>query len=115
MDSLIQLAAHECCVQDSWVADAVRQGASRVKLLKIQKSTPGKFRIISRPSAELEILQRWLTIRFFKNMDVHDSAMAFVQGRSILTNAKSMQNHLILFASIFRIFSRRLDMEILIS
>jgi RNA-directed DNA polymerase len=56
--------------------------------LKIKKSGSNGFRIISRPSAELEVLQRWLTIRFFNEMDVHESAMAFRRGRSILTNAQ---------------------------
>ncbi|QRM22266.1 retron St85 family RNA-directed DNA polymerase [Burkholderia pseudomallei] len=89
MSSLATLAAAECCVPESWVNDVVRQGPSRVKTLRIEKSTPGKFRIISRPSAELEILQRWLVLRFFEKMEVHDSAMAFRRGRSILTNAQA--------------------------
>lgn len=88
MPSIVTLAAAECCVQESWVNDVVRQGPSRVKILRIRKSTPGKFRIISRPSAELEILQRWLVLRFFEKMEIHDSAMAFRRGRSILANAQ---------------------------
>ncbi|CAE6710731.1 retron St85 family RNA-directed DNA polymerase [Paraburkholderia aspalathi] len=88
MPSIVTLAAAECCVQESWVNDVVRQGPSRVKTLRIKKSTPGKFRVISRPSAELEILQRWLVLRFFEKMEIHESAMAFRRGRSILTNAE---------------------------
>ncbi|MBB5541925.1 RNA-directed DNA polymerase [Paraburkholderia fungorum] len=88
MSSLVKLAATECCVQERWVNDVIRQGPSRVKTLKIKKPKSAKFRIISRPSAELEILQRWLTIRFFEKMEIHDSAMAFRTGRSILTNAQ---------------------------
>lgn len=87
MPSLISLAAEECLVPESWVNDVVRQGSSRVKTLKIKKKNSEKFRLISRPSAELEILQRWLVLRFFSQLELHESAMAFRNGRSILTNA----------------------------
>lgn len=90
MPSIISLASRDCSVPESWVKDVVRQGPSRVKILRIEKkSAPGKFRYVSRPSSELEILQRWLVHRFFEKLEIHDSAMAFRQGHSILKNAQA--------------------------
>ncbi|MGA3983696.1 retron St85 family RNA-directed DNA polymerase [Ralstonia nicotianae] len=88
MPSLITLAATECFVPEIWVRDVIRLGPSRVKRLRIRKKSSASYRVIKRPSAELEILQRWLTLKFFENLEMHDAAMAFRRGRSILTNAQ---------------------------
>lgn len=91
MNSLISLAAHECRVPEDWVREVIRQGPSRVKLIRIAKKNSKKYRYISRPSSELEVLQRWLVLRFFDNLPVHRSAMAFRKNHSVLTNARVHQ------------------------
>lgn len=92
MTSLIRLAAEECHVPVEWVEQVVRKGASRSVKIKIPKRSEGKFRIVFRPSNELEILQRWLLIRFLNKFEIHDIAMAFRKGRSIVTNANFHRN-----------------------
>jgi len=87
MFSLINLAAQECKVSEDWVESVLRSGYSRVKKIKIPKKGKAGFRIVSRPSAELEILQRWVTVRFLNQYRIHPIAMAFLPNRSILTNA----------------------------
>lgn len=87
MSSLISLAARECRVPEDWVRDTIRQGATRVVKIKIPKRGTSKYRMIDRPSSELEILQRWLLLRFFEKLEVHDLAMAFRKRRSIVSNA----------------------------
>ena len=87
MTSLISLAAKECHVPEDWVRQTLRKGASRVALVKVPKRGGGKYRVVSHPSSELEILQRWLLIRFFEKLEIHEMAMAFRKGRSIVTNA----------------------------
>ncbi|PRE80881.1 retron St85 family RNA-directed DNA polymerase [Burkholderia gladioli] len=87
MPNFASLAATECHVPEDWVANVVRQGPRRAKILRIKKKNSDKFRSIARPSAELEMLQRWLLLKFFNQLELHDSAMAFRDGHSILTNA----------------------------
>ena len=87
MTSLVHLAAKECALPEEWVQGVLRSGHSSAKKIRVpHKNKPG-YRMVSRPSAELEILQRWLVLRFFRRYRVHPMAMAFMQNRSILTNA----------------------------
>lgn len=87
MTSIVQLAAKECALSDEWVMAVLRSGHSSVKKLQVpHKNKPG-YRLVSRPSSELEILQRWLVLRFFNNYRIHPMAMAFLPNRSVLTNA----------------------------
>jgi RNA-directed DNA polymerase len=88
MIDLIALAAKECHVPVDWVEQVVRKGASRAAKIQVPKRSGG-FRIVFRPSSELEILQRWLLVRFLNNFEIHNIAMAFRKGRSIVTNAHS--------------------------
>lgn len=87
MTSLVTLAAKECNLSENWVQAVLRSGPSDVKKIPVpHKRKPG-FRLVSRPSAELEILQRWLVLRFLKRNRVHPMAMAFLPNKSILSNA----------------------------
>jgi RNA-directed DNA polymerase len=86
MVSLIEAASLDCKVSVEWVNSVLRAGPSSVKKIKIPKKSSG-YRLVSRPSAELEILQRWLVLKFLSKVRVHPLAMAFLPGRSILSNA----------------------------
>lgn len=87
MSSVIELVARECNLSTEWVTNVLRSGYSRVKKIKVPKKNKSGYRLVSRPSAELEILQRWLVLRFLSKYRIHPSAMAFIPRRSILSNA----------------------------
>lgn len=91
MSKFIELAAKECHLPVSWVEEVVKSGAARVVKIKVPKRDPSKYRLVSRPSNELEILQRWLLLRFFEKLEIHDYAMAFRKNRSIVANARRHQ------------------------
>lgn len=88
MPSLVQLAAKECSLSEDWVQNVLRSGHSSVKKIQVPHKRKSGYRLVSRPSAELEILQRWLVLRFLRQYRVHPIAMAFLPSRSILTNAE---------------------------
>lgn len=92
MTNLITLASLHCNVPEEWIKDTVKMGPRRVKHVRVPKRNPAKFRVIARPSGELEILQRWLTEQFFNSVKLHDAAMAFRPKRSIFLNAKVHKN-----------------------
>jgi hypothetical protein len=93
MTNLVALAAKECNLSEHWVRAVLRSGPSDVKKIPVpHKRKPG-FRLVSRPSAELEILQRWLVLRFFRRNRVHPMAMAFLPKKSILLNANFHKNN----------------------
>lgn len=92
MSNLMRMAAADCHVSEEWIQNVVVNGANRVKLLKISRKGSSKSRVVHRPSAELELLQRWLTLRFFNNLNVHGIAMAFKKNTSILHNAERHRN-----------------------
>ncbi len=93
MTSLIQLAAKECKLSEEWVLAVLRSGHSSVKKIQVPHKHKAGYRLVSRPSAELEILQRWLVLRFFRQYRVHPMAMAFLPKRSILLNANLHKNN----------------------
>jgi hypothetical protein len=92
MTVFLELVAKECHVSTSWVEDVIRAGATRVVKIKVPKRDTSKYRLVSRPSNELEILQRWLLLRFFERLEMHNYAMAFRKGRSIVANAQRHRN-----------------------
>jgi hypothetical protein len=93
MTSLVALAATECNLSEDWVQAVLRSGPSDVKKIQVSHKRKPGFRLVSRPSAELEILQRWLVLRFFRRNRVHPMAMAFLPNKSILSNANFHKNN----------------------
>ncbi|MBF7731107.1 retron St85 family RNA-directed DNA polymerase [Pseudomonas sp. N040] len=89
MSNLVKLAAKDCYVSEEWIKSVIDSGPNNVKIIHIKKKgDPNKTRIIHRPSAELETLQRWLTLTIFNQLANHEIAMAFLRGKSILSNAE---------------------------
>tara|TARA_R100000963_G_C4639069_1_gene102805 strand:- start:4 stop:939 length:936 start_codon:yes stop_codon:yes gene_type:complete len=66
------------------------------KYYKIQKRDGG-YRDIYHPSAELKVIQRWLSAKLFSELPLHDAAMAYRKGISIRSNAEahSMSNFIL--------------------
>lgn len=105
MSSLMELAAKECHVTVDWVGSVVATGPTKVKVLYIsKKGNPNKKRKIHRPSAELEILQRWLSLRVFNKLEVHPAAAAFVKNASVLDNARRHEKNSYLVRVDFKDF-----------
>lgn len=75
-------------------AELLRIAASapvRYKVYSIPKRNGG-LRIIAQPSRELKLLQRFLVDRVLSRYPVHESAAAYVSGKSIADNAMSHVN-----------------------
>lgn len=68
--------------------------ASRTQVKKFyKKKRNGKDREIFQPSKKLKTLQYWLLANLFKKLPVHNSAVAYLDGVSILHNAKRHSEH----------------------
>jgi len=74
-------------IPESLLNDAVTDSRKYVKIFTINKNSGG-YRTIYHPSKKLKTIQYWLISNIFKNLPVHDSAIAFRDGLSILDNAK---------------------------
>ena len=59
----------------------------RYKVYRIRKRTGGT-REISHPSKELKGLQRWLVLRVFSRLPIHDSVYSYRNGLSIRDHAE---------------------------
>jgi RNA-directed DNA polymerase len=65
----------------------------RYKTYQIPKKTPGKFREVSQPSAEVKLLQRWLTSNVLVNLEIHDAAKAYRDGTGLVKNVDPHKNN----------------------
>lgn len=71
----------------SLIDEALSLARSQVKRFP-KKKRNGGYREIFQPSKKLKNLQYWLIYNLFKRLPVHDSAVAYLDGVSILHNAK---------------------------
>lgn len=71
----------------SLIDEALSLARSQVKRFP-KKKRNGGYREIFQPSKKLKTLQYWLIYNVFKRLPVHDSAVAYLDGVSILHNAK---------------------------
>jgi RNA-directed DNA polymerase len=69
------------------IHEAISVSRSQIKTFNINKRTGGK-RQINHPSKKLKTIQYWLIYNVFKNLPVHQAAMAYRENRSIYDNAK---------------------------
>jgi RNA-directed DNA polymerase len=76
----------------SLIDEALSVARSQVKKFNINKRN-GKPRAILQPSKKLKTLQYWLLANLFKKLPVHKSAVAYLDGVSILHNAKRHSEH----------------------
>lgn len=71
----------------SLIDEALLSARTQVKKIYIKKRN-GTNREILQPSKKLKTLQYWLLANLFKKLPVHNSAVAYLDGISILHNAK---------------------------
>ncbi len=74
-------------IPSKMIDEAMAVARSQVKKFKIEKRNGG-FRTILQPSKKLKTIQYWLMQNIFNQLPVHDSAVAYRDGISILHNAK---------------------------
>ena len=71
----------------SLIDQALSVSRIHVKKFSIVKRN-GKMRKIFQPAKKLKTIQYWLIYKIFSELPVHDSAVAYRDGISILHNAK---------------------------
>ncbi|MEW8348285.1 MAG: retron St85 family RNA-directed DNA polymerase [Candidatus Thiodiazotropha taylori] len=74
-------------IPDTLFDEAIFYSYSRVKKFHIPKKSGG-FRTICQPSNKLKTIQYWLINNLFNNLPVDKSAFAYIEGKSIVDNAK---------------------------
>lgn len=75
-------------VPDTLIKEAIELARVRVKRFAIPKKSGG-HREIYHPSKKLKVLQYWIMRKVLTEMPVHDAAMAYREGTSILHNAEA--------------------------
>lgn len=75
-------------VPDTLIKKAVELARFRVKTFAIPKKSGG-HRKIYHPSKKLKVVQYWIMRQVLAEMPVHDAAMAYREGISILHNAEA--------------------------
>jgi RNA-directed DNA polymerase len=73
---------------EPYLLSVAHNASHRYAEFQIKKSDGVSFRKIEQPSKELKFLQRWLVRRIFERLPTHECAHAYVQGRSIRSNAE---------------------------
>lgn len=86
------------------LAVLVRTAPFRYKEFQIPKRKAGEFRTIAQPAREVKALQYWVLRDVLANFKVHNAAMAYRKGRSILHNAKPHAGSRFLLKMDFRDF-----------
>lgn len=75
-------------VPDTLIKEAVALARVRVKKFTIPKKSGGQ-REIYHPSKKLKVVQYWIMRKVLSEIPVHDAAMAYREGASILHNAEA--------------------------
>lgn len=84
--TLISRLARDAGLSIKDVRRIVSNAPKRYKIFTIPKRNGGE-RVIAQPAVELKALQRLLVSSVLSSLPVHDSAFAYVRGRSIRQNA----------------------------
>ncbi len=71
----------------------IRSAPYRYKVYDIPKKAPGKTRTIAQPAREVKPLQYWVMENVLARFPVHNAAVAYRKGRSILDNARPHAAH----------------------
>ena len=91
MDIKLKIASDLDVPQDL-IKEALSVARTHVKKFDIKKRN-GKPRTILQPSKKLKTIQYWLILNVFNNLPVHEAAIAYREGISILHNAKRHRNN----------------------
>ncbi len=71
----------------------IRSAPHRYKVYQVPKRSGSGMRTIAQPAKEVKKLQYWVMENIFCNFNVHPSAIAYVTGKNIRTNAAPHANH----------------------
>ncbi|MCK1386808.1 retron St85 family RNA-directed DNA polymerase [Bradyrhizobium sp. 21] len=92
MSRVVSLIAVETGLPTDDIHRLIRSAPRRYKVFHIPKRSGGT-REIAQPAREVKLLQRVLVTHVLSSLPVHDAAMAYRTGRSILTNATCHAGH----------------------
>jgi hypothetical protein len=84
--SLVSALAREAGISVRDIERIISNAPRRYKVYTIPKRNGGD-RVIAQPAVEVKALQNLLIMRVFSGLPVHESAYAYVRGRSIRQNA----------------------------
>ena len=70
------------------IDEAIVASRSQVKKFYINKRNGTSKRAIYQPAKKVKTIQYWLMANVFNKLPVHPSSAAYIQGKSILSNAK---------------------------
>jgi hypothetical protein len=111
--TLLNILARETGISLKSVERIVKNAPKRYKTYTIPKRNGGE-RTIAQPAVEVKALQKTLIMRVLASLPVHDSAFAYVRGRSIRHNALRHAKSEVLLKLDFRNFFnsiRPVDLE----
>lgn len=83
---LIKNISNELNVPSEMLYEAIGKSRKLVKHIKMEKRD-GSERTVFQPSKKLKMIQYWLINNIFINLRIHASATAFINEKSIKTNA----------------------------
>lgn len=81
----------------------------RYKTYRIPKRRVGQFRTIAQPTAEIKLLQRWMTQHVLSELPVHPAAFAYRPNRSIKDHAQVHASSNFLLKMDFRNFFNSIE------
>lgn len=85
MSALVEYLSSSTGLSDTDVMRIIARAPRSYKFYEIDKRTSGK-RLISQPAREVKALQREI-VKFLHELPIHESATAYIKGKSILDNA----------------------------
>jgi RNA-directed DNA polymerase len=86
MIDIIDKISSDLNVPLNMLRDALSNARDQVRHIKIPKRD-GSERRVYQPSKKLKTIQYWLLHNIFRELKVHSSSVAFLEGKSIKTNA----------------------------
>lgn len=86
------------------VVELIRSAPARYKVHSIEKRNGRGTRLIAQPTAEIKLIQRWALVQYVNALPVHEAAIAYRKGRSILHHATQHADQAYLLKLDFRDF-----------
>lgn len=84
---LLELLSKHLFMDDSELLSFAASSPHRYKVYSIAKRNSNERRVIAHPSRELKFVQRLIVPELSEHLPVHDSATAYIKGKSIKDNA----------------------------
>lgn len=90
--SLVNYISKSTGLSERYLEKVIIKAPHCYKKYSIPKKSGGT-RLIFHPSAELKVIQRWLTENFFSKLPIHDSVYSYVKTKNILQNASKHKSN----------------------